>query len=386
MRTIPMLLAVTLAVSSAAGADRSIRRKPLTLKLFLQPFKPQTVTPQIFGLLPENEYLQKEIKLTAAQKERMRQIEMQLTRDSTVLLQADVRRALGLSEKQIELLENLSPEAKKTFEAFHAKWKKSLKGKRPTRAQLAELRKRGEKLEAGMDSDAVKLLTREQQVRYRKLKGAAVDAAKIFNRINLRVDGLASARLSRPFKRQINTPLVFGLASYSDYVQRELKVTREQTTRMRQIELQLTLDSSLLTRIHGLSDQGLNKELAITAQQTSRMRELCEQHKKRARTLTTPAAVGLPEFQKKRATILVIKNPKARLKALKKLTEEFTQSVADAHSNADRTRKRMERVILDVLTRSQQEKLRRLKGKKIDPVKIFESAARPPRERARPDV
>ena len=67
------------------------------MRLFLQPFKPQTVTPQIFELLLENEYLQKEVKLTPAQLRRMGEIERQLTGVSTVLLEADVKKKPALT-------------------------------------------------------------------------------------------------------------------------------------------------------------------------------------------------------------------------------------------------------------------------------------------------
>lgn len=378
-RAIRTLLAATLALAPAtlAGAG-AIKRKPLTLRLFLRPFKPQTVTPQLFGLLPENEYLQREIHLTPAQKQRMRQIEMQLTRVSTVLQQEDVVKALGISKTQLRRFEKLRSETRRKaeklaaeFRELRAKLKKQ--NKRPKRKDLLEFRKRAVEIDAGFDKKVLNLLTRGQRDEFAKLRGKAIVAAKIFNKPNLLKTDIPGVMMvnqsylrSRPFEPQSSTPKVFGILADIAYLQRQMNLTPSQKRRMRQIEIQLTRDSWILM------EKDVRSELAISKTQFRRISQLRSQ----SFTKFNQSHERFRQLWKKAQAT------KDR-KELKKLRKQM-------HAQADKSKSIIggatDTTVLKVLTEAQQKKLFKLKGKAVNPIKIFQPTNRSKANLQTPDI
>lgn len=375
------LTAVLLFAGTIAEAQQLTRRKPLTLGLFLRPYKPQSVTPRIFGLLPENKYLQEQIKLTAAQKKRMREIEIQLTRVSTVLLDKEIGRELAVSDGQRERIRGLLKDAYAKSEKLSREWRakrRKDRAKRKKRAaprktggknaafptpansaskELAALRKQVDEIEAACDSACLKVLTRTQQKRFHRLSGRPIEVAKIFNMKSFKLPGIEGAILARPFKPQTTTPRVFGMASHHAYIRKELQVSRDQKRRMRQIEIQLTRPSSILL------EADVSTELALTNAQLRRIRDVRSQSLVKMRQRLRKAKGKAEAFRKKLAEA----RANGDIETLKKLREE---SLAE-WQNGELLDSQMDPESLNVLTAIQKRKFKALQGRPVDAVRLF---------------
>lgn len=352
-----------LLATTVCQAQTGIKRKPLSLSLFLKPFKPQTVTPQLFGLLPENEYLQKEIKLTDAQKKRMRQIEIQLTRLSTVLQQPDVRKAVGVTDTQMKRFANRRAEARKKAEALGKELRKlrddrKKEKKRLTRKDLAEFRKRAAEIDAEYDEAVLNELTRGQKERFERLKGDEFEAKKIFNKralIGASNYTLTLGLFSRPFKPQSTTPKVFGIVSDAEYLKRQLKLSPAQAQRMRQIEIQLTRVSRILI------EKDIRRKLSISQKQRQSIERL------RSDALAKLRNLG-PPFAKRFTKILAEKDGTEQRKALKELQRQMKVELDQRKAIPGK----LDEAVLKVLTETQRKQFEELKGKPVDPAKIFQ--------------
>jgi hypothetical protein len=361
------LPAVTLLLLTPASVDaqQSTKRKPPSMQLFLKPFKPQTVTPQFFGLLPENEYLQKEIELTPEQKQRMREIELQLTRVPSLLIEPDVRKVLDVTDSQFRELAKRRSETVKQFDKLAAEWRKltetkKKKEERPTRDDRADYDKRAEEIEAGFDEAVLKVLTHVQRGKLEKLRGKPVDPAKIFNRLTMAypTPWFPEDLYSKPYEPPLLTPKVFGFLPHIKHLQEEMNITAAQKRRMREIEIQLTLDSRIITQAD------VRKELSLSDKQIQRIERL----RKEAFNEKLEVDIGLEKLRRERKA-RGEKPPIAELRAILKRRAERREELHES--------------VMDVLTKTQHEKLVRLKGKPVDPDRIF---VRPGTQKSRPDL
>lgn len=115
----------------------------------------------------DNEYLQKDLKLSKEQLERIRQIKLQFA-GAKALHDKEFQKELGLSEGQIKkingIYDDYDKRRRKVFDLFRTK-------RDEARKKYDELRKEYNTL----DDKAAEVLTRTQKARWEKLKGDKFD-------------------------------------------------------------------------------------------------------------------------------------------------------------------------------------------------------------------
>lgn len=138
-----------------------------------------------FGQLGSSEYLQKELKLTAAQKKRMKEINLQMM-GTRAILTDDVSSELGISDSQKKQIQEIQRSA--VSSGFRSLFRRGQGGERPN---LDSIRKRIEEAREKMDKKVYGVLTISQRAKFEKMKGKPIDRKQIRG-------GAGSKRKSRP--------------------------------------------------------------------------------------------------------------------------------------------------------------------------------------------
>jgi hypothetical protein len=325
-------------------------------------------------LLPENEYLQKEIELTPEQKQRMREIELQLTRVPSLLMDKEIRKELSITTTQIKRFEKRGLERKEKVKKAAEEWAKLKKERQKEKKRLSRedremLRNTGEKIDAEFDEAILNELTRLQQEKLRKLKGEPIDPGKIFNRKTLLQTDVAGFRVldrltspslaSQPFEKSSSTPKIFGIVPDLEYLQKELKLTAGQKKRMREIEIQLTRAFTVLIA------KDVRKALSISDEQLgNKISGQFDKHAERLQGIVNERRALKKKYERLRAQ-------NAGLDELRMVVAEMRQlSDKDKPSNSD-----LEAGVLGELTEKQRKEFIKLQGKPVDPAKIFNRPA-----------
>lgn len=126
-----------------------------------------------FGQLGSNEYLQKELKLTTAQKKRMEEINLQMM-GTRAILTDDVSRTLGISDSQKKQIQDIQRSA--ISSGFRDLFRRGEGGKRPN---LDGIRKRIEEAREKMDKKVYGVLTSSQRAKFEKMKGKPIDRKQL---------------------------------------------------------------------------------------------------------------------------------------------------------------------------------------------------------------
>jgi hypothetical protein len=135
------------------------------------------------GLI-QNEYLQKELNLTSAQKKRVKEIEIQLAGNGA-LMREDVQKELGISSSQKEALGKVqSGQRKKMGELFGGFRRGGNNGgnngaKRPN---FDEIRKKFAEMRESSAKEYLGVLTSTQKAKFAKMKGKPIDREKLRQR------------------------------------------------------------------------------------------------------------------------------------------------------------------------------------------------------------
>lgn len=129
----------------------------------------------VFGKLPTSEYLQKEIRLTNRQLQRINEIELQM-QGTRALSSPAVQKALGISDKQKKEIETAR---RSTLSAMREFLRQRRNGKRPN---FDEMRKRFAEAREKADKAVLKVLTPLQTSKWKKMLGKPVDRKKLNGR------------------------------------------------------------------------------------------------------------------------------------------------------------------------------------------------------------
>lgn len=129
-----------------------------------------------FGMLPSNEYLQKEINLTSSQLKRIKEIDLQM-QGSRALTSEVVMKELGLSDGQKE---KISKARSSAFEGLRGAFGRG--GDRTKRPNFDEIRKRFAEARTKADKAVMEVLTSSQKSKWKKMLGKPVDREKLQRR------------------------------------------------------------------------------------------------------------------------------------------------------------------------------------------------------------
>ena len=155
---------------------RKLIGKPIDRKQLLTPIyrSGQSV---LLGQLADNKALQRELSITASQRKRMRQIELQLIDPTKLLWQADVFETVRITKKQREEQQKFSRLAIQQTESLIADYRKEKAENEQT--DFATFQKQIDKANATRDASILKLLTREQRRRLNRLTGPPLDLKRL---------------------------------------------------------------------------------------------------------------------------------------------------------------------------------------------------------------
>jgi len=130
-----------------------------------------------FGFNPtgvlQNEYLQKELNFTSAQKKRVREISIQMMGTSRALRDEKISQELGISSSQKEKLEKVADGSRDKFREL---FRRGDNGERPS---FDEIRKKMTEIRAGIEKEMLGVLTKSQQAKFEKMKGKPFDVSKL---------------------------------------------------------------------------------------------------------------------------------------------------------------------------------------------------------------
>ena len=130
----------------------------------------------------KNKYLQEELKFTAAQKKRINEIDIQLS-GNRALQREDVQTALGITETQkTKLADANKANDEKRRELFRGLFRRGGGGGNAKRPNREELTKKMQELRTSGDKAIFAVLTTSQKAKFEKMKGKAIDRAKLFPR------------------------------------------------------------------------------------------------------------------------------------------------------------------------------------------------------------
>lgn len=210
-------LATLALIVFAATCECSAQRRPV------QPVRSDPT----FGRLADNNYLQRELRLSSDQIERLRQIQFQQMGRSR-LLRPRAAKELGMTDRQRQRV-------METYRKAMAKFRSALGAPKSGRITLptGDAKSRDDymkKLTAvhnAAETAMLKLLTKSQLQRYDKMFGKPVDARAVDRR-------------THRFDRN------FGLLIDNGPLQRDLSFTEKQRRRMRELKLQLLGIAALL--------------------------------------------------------------------------------------------------------------------------------------------
>ena len=122
----------------------------------------------------DNEYLQKELMFTSAQKKRLKEISLQVQGTRALTTDAVVQE-LGISDSQKEKINKAQEEARtKQREAFRKLF--SGGGKRPSREEMT---KKFREMREQSDKAVLSVLTKSQLAKFEKMKGKPFDTSKL---------------------------------------------------------------------------------------------------------------------------------------------------------------------------------------------------------------
>ena len=129
-----------------------------------------------FGQLANSEYLQKEMKLTASQLKRMKEINLQM-QGTRALLTLDVSSALNITETQRKKIEEIQRSAfSGMFSGIRDLFRRGQGGRQPN---FDDMRKKFEDAQKATDKKIFEVLTRTQRSKFEKMKGKPIDRSKI---------------------------------------------------------------------------------------------------------------------------------------------------------------------------------------------------------------
>lgn len=169
-RNVFALSAVLILVAASVGEAQEGRRGPRGQRGFGRFGRGGNP----FGLL-QNEYLQKELNFTEAQKKRLREISIQLE-GTRALLRDDVKRELGLSDTQVKKIEEIRNSA---FSGLRNLFRRGGGGQRPN---FDEIRKKIQQAREKSDKEILNVLTTKQREKFEQMKGKPIDREKLFQR------------------------------------------------------------------------------------------------------------------------------------------------------------------------------------------------------------
>jgi len=124
-----------------------------------------------------NEYLQKELNFTAAQKKRVREIIIQLE-GTRALLRDDIAQDIGLSDTQKEKIQEARRSAYDR-DAIRNLFRNRQRGERP---DFEEIRKKMRELREKADKQVLDVLTPPQRKKWEQMKGDPIDREKLLPR------------------------------------------------------------------------------------------------------------------------------------------------------------------------------------------------------------
>ncbi|GAB4142650.1 MAG: hypothetical protein Tsb009_13120 [Planctomycetaceae bacterium] len=130
------------------------------------------------GLL-QNEYLQKELGLTAAQKKRIREIEIQLM-GSGALLREDIQKELGISDSQKAKLSKAQEEQRSKMRELFSGFRRG--GGQGGRPDFSEIAKKMQKMREESSKALMSVLSSSQKAKFEKMKGKPIDREKLMQR------------------------------------------------------------------------------------------------------------------------------------------------------------------------------------------------------------
>jgi len=157
-------LAIVVLATSVADAQRRKQRGQRGQRGF---------TGRGFGnplAILENETLQKELGLTAAQKQRVKELSLQM--QGTAALSTDaVVKELGISDSQKTKITEVRGTMREKM--------RGLFGGGGQRPNFDEIRKKMDEIRAGIDKDVLAVLTSSQKAKWTKMLGKPADVSKL---------------------------------------------------------------------------------------------------------------------------------------------------------------------------------------------------------------
>jgi Spy/CpxP family protein refolding chaperone len=119
----------------------------------------------------ENETLQKELGLTAAQKKRVKELSLQM--QGTAALTSDaVAKELGISDSQKTKITEVRTKSREKFRGLFG-------GQGGERPNFDEIRKKMDEIRTGVDKEVLAVLTSSQKTKWQSMLGKPADVSKL---------------------------------------------------------------------------------------------------------------------------------------------------------------------------------------------------------------
>jgi Spy/CpxP family protein refolding chaperone len=132
------------------------------------------------GLI-QNEYLQKELNLTTAQKKRLKEIEIQLAGNGA-LMREDVQKELGISSSQKEAFGKVQSDQRKKMGELFGGFRRGGNNNGAKRPNFDDIRKKFAEMRESSAKEYLGVLTSTQKAKFAKMKGKPIDQEKLRQR------------------------------------------------------------------------------------------------------------------------------------------------------------------------------------------------------------
>jgi hypothetical protein len=124
----------------------------------------------------ENETLQKELGLTTAQKQRVKELSLQMQGTAAITTEP-VSQALGVSDTQKAKMTEIRTASREKFRGLFGGGRRG--GNGGQRPDFTEIRKKMAEIQAGVDKEILGVLTSSQKAKWTKMLGKPADVSKL---------------------------------------------------------------------------------------------------------------------------------------------------------------------------------------------------------------